>query len=851
MLWTTLQDLLAHRFRLFATALAVTLGVAFTAGTFMLTDTVTKTFDSLFGDVYANTDAVVRGVSQFEGPQSMGAQRPRVPASLVDAVQAVPGVAAAEGRSLGYARLIDKNGQAMGNPANGAPTLGYGWGSNAKLNPFDIKDGRAPQAPGEVVIDAQSFKDAHFTLGDRTTVLVQGPPQQVRIVGTVTFGGADSPGGATVVAFTESEAQRLIAEPGKYDEIAVVAAKGVSQAEVTQRIAAVLPKTTEVVTGAAITKENQNTIRKAMGFFTTFMLIFAVVAVLVGAFMIFNTFSITVAQRARENGLLRALGASKRQVLGSVLVEAFVVGVIASVLGLGLGFLVAYGLKALLSVLGSEIPATGLVFSMRTVVVSLLAGVGVSLFAALSPARKAAKIAPVAAMQAPVTGSSGYGSKQRVIVGTVVLVGGVGSLLTGLFADVGNAMPVVGLGALMVFFGVSILGRTISLPLSRLIGAPLPRLRGVPGDLARENAMRNPKRTAASASALMIGVALVGFITIFVSSAKSSIDAVIDRNFTGDLVLDSGAGINGGIDPGMTQRLNTLPQVAAATGLRVGAAEVDGSVTQVVGVDPATAFQLVDVQPIEGKPNALAPADTIAVHKDVAKAKGLKIGDVVPVRFKDTGLQHLRIAMIYGEDRLAGEWFLGKAAMEANSANRLDWEVYVKRAPGTSVADVRKAVEAVTASYPGVKVMDRAEYGKQVGAPFNQMLALVYALLGLAILIALLGIGNTLALSIMERTRELGLLRAVGMTRRQLRRMVRWESVIISVQGTLLGLLIGVFLGWAMVKALADKGIEVFDIPVTSLAVVVVLGALAGMVAAIWPGRRAAKLDVLRAVVSE
>ena len=851
MLWTTVQGLIAHRFRLFATALAVTLGVAFTAGTFMLTDTVTKTFDSLFGDVYANTDAVVRGTSQFEGPQSMGAQRPRIADSIVATVQAVPGVEAAEGRSLGYARLIDKNGEAMGNPANGAPTLGYGWSDNAELNPFQLKTGRAPQAPDEVVIDAKSAKDAGFAVGDRTTVLVQGPPQKVRIVGTVTFGGADSPGGATVVAFQEATAQRLIAEPGKYDEIAVVAAKGVSQAEVTKRIAAVLPKGAEVVTGAAITKENQDYIRKAMGFFTTFMLIFAVVALLVGAFMIFNTFSITVAQRTRENGLLRALGASRRQILSSVLIEALVVGALASVLGLLGGFAVASGLKALLSALGSEIPATGLVFNTRTVVVSLLAGIGVSLFAALSPARKAAKIAPVAAMQATITGSTGYGSKQRVIVGFVVLGSGVSALLVGLFADVSNALSVVGLGALMVFFGVSILGRTISLPLSRLIGAPLPRLRGVPGDLARENAMRNPKRTAASASALMIGVGLVGFITIFVSSSKASIDAVIDRNFTGDLVLDSGAGINGGIDPGMTAQLNTLPQVAAATGLRVGAAEVDGAVTQIVGVDPATAFQLVDVQPLKGRPTDLTPVDTIAVYKDVAEKKGLGIGDVVPVRFKDTGLQHLRIAMIYGEDRLAGEWFLGKAAMEANSANRLDWEVYVKKAPGTSLAQVRSAVKSVTAAYPGVKVMDRKEFGKQVAAPFNQMLALVYALLGLAILIALLGIGNTLALSIMERTRELGLLRAVGMTRRQLRGMVRWESVIISVQGTLLGLLIGVFLGWAFVRALADKGIEVFRIPTTSLAVVVVLGALAGMVAAMWPGRRAAKLDVLRAVVSE
>jgi putative ABC transport system permease protein len=300
----------------------------------------------------------------------------------------------------------------------------------------------------------------------------------------------------------------------------------------------------------------------------------------------------------------------------------------------------------------------------------------------------------------------------------------------------------------------------------------------------------------------------------------------------------------------MAERLNALPEVAAATGLRVGAVQVDGKVTQIVGVDPATAFNVVDVKIRRGSPGALGPKE-IAVFEDTAKAKGLDIGDTVPVRFKDTGLQQLRIAMVYGEDRLAGEWFLGKQAYELNFANRLDWEVYVKKSADASLAEARKAVDAVAKSYPGLKVMDRKEFGKQMSEPFNQMLAFVYALLGLAILIALLGIGNTLALSIMERTRELGLLRAVGMTRRQLRSMVRWESVILAVQGTLLGLLIGVFLGWAFVRALSDKGIEVFHVPTPTLLLVVVLGALAGMVAAMMPGRRAGKLDVLRAVVSD
>jgi putative ABC transport system permease protein len=387
MLWTTLQGLIAHRFRLFATALAVALGVAFTAGTLVLTDTVTKTFDNLFGDIYRNTDAVVRGEEQFEGPENSGAQRPRVDAALVPVIRDVDGVEAVQGDVLGYARLIAKDGEPLGNPANGAPTLGYSWGDDERLNPFQIAEGRPPTATDEVVIDVKSARDGDLAVGDTTTVLVQGPPQQVRIVGTVSFGEADSPGGATVVAFRQDVAQRLVAEPGRFDEISVVAADGVSQSELADRIATVLPEGTEAVTGADITKENEDLIGSALSFFSTFMLIFAVVALLVGAFMIFNTFSITVAQRTRETGLLRALGASRRQVLGGVLAEALVVGVLASALGLAFGFAVAAGLKALMSALGFEMPASGLVFGTRTVVVSLVAGIGVTLLAAVSPGR--------------------------------------------------------------------------------------------------------------------------------------------------------------------------------------------------------------------------------------------------------------------------------------------------------------------------------------------------------------------------------------------------------------------------------------------------------------------------------
>lgn len=850
MLRITLKSLFARKVRLMTSALAVVLGVAFMAGTLVLTDTVTRTFDNLFASVYKGTDAVVRDRAAFTGPQNSGTQRGRVPESLVATVERVPGVALAQGQIFGYTRLVGKDGEALGNPANGAPTLGTNWSSVARLNPFTIVSGRPPAAADEIVIDRQSARTGKLAVGDWTTVLTQGPPRRMHITGIVRFGNADSPGGASVVMFTPTMAQQLVAEPGKFDSISVVADKGTTQSQLVARISKVLPAGTEAVTGATVIKETQSDMRKAMSFFSTLMLVFAIVSLLVGAFIIFNTFSITVAQRTRENALFRALGASRRQVLGSVMFEALMVGVVASVIGLFAGVAVAVGLKGLLSAMGFGIPAGGIVFLARTAIVSLIAGVGVTLVAANSPARKAGKVPPVAAMRDIVVGSTGYGSKERVIVGSLITSAGVAGLFIGLFGHPANALMVVGLGALLVFFGVSVLGRTVSLPLSRVIGWPLPRLRGVSGLLARQNAMRNPKRTAASASALMIGVGLVAFITIFASSTKASINATVDRAFTGDFIIDSGAGMMGGLDPTLSQRLNQLPQVQAATGIRLGSAKVEGSVQMLVGVDPATGFQLFDVKPLQGRTSDLG-ADSIAVYKDMARDKHLKLGDMVPVVFKDTGLKRLRVALIYGENRPAGNYFLGLAAYQANFATNYESQIFIKKAPSATTAAALAAVKQVAAGYPGAKVLDQTGYKSEQANVINQQLSFVYVLLALAIVIALMGIANTLGLSIYERTRELGLLRAVGMTRSQLRSTIRWESVIIALQGTALGLLVGIFFGWALVTALSDRGIDQFTVPIGTMAVIVLIAALSGVLAAVIPSRRAARLDVLRAVVSD
>jgi putative ABC transport system permease protein len=844
------RGLLAHRRRLAATALAVILGVSLIAGTLVLTDTISQTFGGLYGTVYKGTAAVVRAKAAFTGIQGSGAQRPLVDAGLVGSLRTVRGVAADEGIIFGYTRLVGKNGQALGHPAAGAPTLGGNWEQVAALNPFHLVAGHAPQAPGQVAIDAKSARDGHLAVGDTTTVLANGPPQRVRVVGIVGFGAADSPGGASVVLFTAPVAQRLVTAPGKFTSISFVAQPGVSQAQLVHNLRAVLPAGLEAVTGQQAASEDRSAIMNALGSFNTLLIVFAIAALLVGAFMIFNTFSITVAQRTRENGLLRAVGATRRQILSAVLLEAAVVGLLASAAGLALGVAVATGLKALLGALGIGIPAGGIVFAVRTVIVALLVGTGVTVVAALSPARKAGKVAPIAAMHEAVVTSTGYGSKQRVFVGIGVLTAGVAALFAGLLAHGPSPVLLVGLGAALVFFGVAILGRTVSLPLSRVLGAPLPAVRGIAGTIARENAMRNPKRTAATASALMICVGLVSFITIFASSTRAAINTVVNRSFAGDFVIDSGAGMGGGFDPSLARRVGQLPQVALASGARVGMAKIEGSVQQVVAVDPKTAFGIFDVQPLQGNQNNLG-RNAIAVYKTEATDHHLKIGDYIPVRFADTGTRLMRVALIYGSNEPAGNYLLGISAYQANFTSQYDQQVFVKKAPGVSSAAALAAIETVTRHYPGATVLNEAQYKAQAAQPINQLLGLIYVLLALAVIIALLGIGNTLALSIFERIREIGLLRAVGMTRRQLRSAIRLESVVIALQGTVLGLLIGLCFGWAITHALNLLGTGVVSIPYRTLVIIVILAALGGVLAAARPARRAAKLNIMRAIVSE
>jgi len=846
----TMKNLRAHKRRLLSTSFAIFFGVAFLAGTMMLSDTIGKTFDDLFADVYRDTDAVVRSSSVVEGEFGSDDIRGRIPATLVDEVKDVDGVAEAEGGTQGYAQIVGTNGDVVGNPGMGPPTFGGHWSEIDELNPFNLVEGEPPAADDEVVIDRRSADKGDISVGDRIQVLTKDGPIEVTVVGIAKFGDADSPGGASFTLFTEEAAERYIGEPGMVDSISVLGESGVSQAELRDRIADALSgEDVEVLTGKQITEETQDDIADALSFFTIFLTVFAVVALVVSVFSIYNTFSIIVAQRTRDMALLRAVGASRRQVLGSVIGESAVLGLTASLLGVLGGVAIVYVLKAMLDAFGVDLPAGGLVLKASTVVVSLVVGFVVTVVAAVGPAVRASRVPPLAALR-DVAIDRGGSSRLRLVLGVIVVLLGVAATFSALAGGGSNALFAAGGGVLLVLIGTIVLGPVVARPLSRLIGAPLSRFRGVTGHLAQENSARSPRRTANTAAALLVGVGVVGFFTVLSASIKHSIETIIDRSVTGDFVVDSGTfGGMGGLSPALAEDLNRLPEIDAASGVRYGEADLAGGNEFITAVDPQTFSQIVDTKVTEGSLEDLGD-DGLAVFSDTAEEENLAMGDEVTVRFAQTGEQSFRVVAIFDRNDLTGDYIMSTDAFAANVPDQFDSQVYVTLASGVSMEEGRAAIESVADAYPQARVQDQEEFKDSQAAQINQLLGLVYAMLAFAIIIALMGIANTLSLSIHERTRELGLLRAVGMTRSQMRSSVRWESVIIAVFGTLGGLVIAVFFSWAAVSA-ADEEALTFTFPLGSLLILVVLAALAGVLAGLRPASRAAKLDVLRAIATE
>ena len=844
----TLKGLMAHKLRLAATALAIVLGVSFVSGTYVLTDTITASFDSLFKQVTQGIDVAVRSEETFGGFET-GEVRDPMPASLLERIQAVDGVRVAEGSVTGYAQLVGKDGKAV--TTGGAPSLGVSFNQDTQFTAGStVRSGRLPSGPTEMAIDAKTAEDTGYVVGDRAKVLFQGPARDFTVSGIIGFGEADNLGGARLVGFDLATAQEVMNREGRFDEIDVAAEGGVTPEQLRDRIRAAVDPRYEVLTGEELAEDSAAAINDTIGrFLGTALLAFAFVALLVGAFLIFNTFTIIVAQRTRELALLRCLGASRRQVMNSVLLESVIVALVASLVGLGLGVLIASGLKALLSTfLGADIPATGIQFQPRTVVVSLAVGLIVTVLAAVMPARKATRVPPVAALQ-PETAFAPTGfRKRRIVLGVLITAVGVALLLAGLFRSEGNRLVNVASGAVVVFLGVAVLSPLIARPLARVIGWPFARVFRLPGNLARENAMRNPRRTASTAAALMIGLALVSFVSIFAASIKASTTEILEESVTADYIL-----FNDNFQPfspEAAERLAEQPQLAAVAGMRFGPWKLDGAGKSLAGIDPVAYQQVVRTEVTDGSLDDLASGG-LAVKDTVAESSGWTVGENVAMEFPRTGVEQVPVKAIYEDNSLNGDFLLGLTTYERAYADQADSQILVKAAPGVAPADSRAAIDQVMTDFPNVTVRDQAEFREEQARQIDQIINLFYSLLGLAILIALFGIVNTLGLSIFERIRELGLLRAVGATRRQLRSMIRWEAVIIAVLGAVLGLAVGVFFGWTIVRALASQGITEFTVPAGQLVSFVLAAAIAGILAAVLPGRRAAKIDVLRAITTE
>ncbi len=846
MLRVTFKSLLARKLRLLLTALAVVLGVSFVAGTLMLGDTLNSTFDKLFATAYSGTDVGVRGKSAFQVSVTDGGDpaqsRPPVPAEVLELVRGVEGVREAQGDFAGFAQLVRPDGTVV--ETSGAPTIGGAWIGSSALNPYRLVDGAAPAAEGEVAVDSATATDNELEVGDRVGVLTQTGPLQATVTGIVGFGDGTGLAGATITLFDPVTAQSQFSEAGAYSEVLALGDGTVSDTELRSRVRAVLPAGYVALTGEQLAAEESGNIKDALSFFSIFLLVFAVISIFVGSFIIFNTFSMLVAQRSRELALLRALGASRRQVNRAVVLEAVVVGLLGSTLGLGLGVLLSYGLQALVGALLGDLPSDGLVFRANTVLWAYLTGVVVTVLSAIGPARRATHIPPVAALGDDVA-LPASSLRRRAVAGTLVLATGVAAMAAGLVGGAGILW--VGIGALGIFLGAAMLSPFLSRPMIGGLGAVLPRLWGSTGRLARENARRSPRRTAATASALMIGLALVAAGGVLGASITKSANAIIDRSVGADFIVTSGDFMP--IPGNVAREIAGVEGIAAVTSFRSGQALVEGGVVSLQGVNADTVDQTLQLDVLRGEVGALSSSGLLVSEK-AADDRGWSVGDAVPVTFGRTGATSLTIGGVYAENPIAGDYLISLETYEQNYTQKLDMVVAMTVAPDADVEAVRAAITSA-ADVSNLKIRDQSEFKEEQRQQINQLLSFIFVLLALAVLIAALGIVNTLALSVIERTREIGLLRAVGMGRRQVRRMIRLESVVISIFGTLLGLALGVALGAALVTALNDEGIDQLVIPYGQLAVYLLVGAVIGVIAAVWPARRAARLDVLRAITTE
>ncbi len=854
MLKLALKGVLAHKVRLAMTAVAIVLGVAFVSGTYVFTDSIKASFSDLFGDVNSGVDLYVSGVSEF------GITSPLIDEELVDQVAALPGVVIAAPSVEGIAQIIAPAPCEKGPDAdpskpcpvggNGPPTLGFSYFPNGEdLTPLAVSEGEWPRAIDDVVIESCAGEANDGVGGQVVDIITPVGVEPFRISGIATFGEAENLMGATLAVFDFTTAQRIFEAEGKVHQIAIVLDPSVDATLVQVQEAELLPANVEVITGEDQTAADLEEVNEGLGFINTLLLVIAGVAVFVGAFLIQNTFRIIVAQRTRELALLRAVGATARQVTMMVVIESLLVGVIASIIGIGAGILIALVLKGAFASFGLSIPTNALVVAPRTIVVGMTVGVVVTMVAALVPARRAAKVPPVAAMRTVETVPRSLA--RRIAAGAAVTGLGLLMLTAGLVLSFDNAISVVGFGALITFVGVSLLAPLVARAFAQWAGAPLTYL-GPVGRLARGNAMRQPRRTASTASALMIGVALVTVIAVFSASAKSAVASVLRDTFSTDFQVRIEGFVDPratGLPPALTEDLRALPELSFVVRDRIGDFRFDADAPEqfVLAIDGPYS-EVVTVEMTSGSMDDLGPGRAVL---SLAAAENLEVGlgDSISVQFPSLEFAALEVVGVFDDPTVGVPLIVDYTTFEEYIDFRLDRFLYLKVAEGVDLEAARAAIAVVTDEYPNAALTDTEELIGDFEAQIDGLLNLLVVLLGFSLLIALLGIVNTLALSVAERKHEIGLLRAVGMTRRQVRRMIRWEAVLIAVFGGVLGLIVGVVLGSAVVLAVG-QGLEL-TLPVGQLIGYLVVAAIGGVIAAIVPARRGAKLDILEAIAYE
>ena len=840
----SLRMTLARKGRLVLTSLAIILGTGFLSGTLIFSDTLNKTFDRLFADVFRDVDAYVRS-SQFVEVGFGGEQRAQTPISALETVLAVNGVDDATGDIQAFARIIAKDGTPMGSE-NGPPTFG-GIATESLAGLWTIEDGRLPVGPTEMVMDAATAENADYSIGDRVRVTAQKGSRTFTLVGIANYGDVSSPGGATFALFDQPTASEFLLREGYVDAFLVKGDGTISDEELATRITASLDPTLklETLTGEQITKETQDQIGQVLSFLTIFLTAFSLIALGIGCFVIYNVFSITIAQRLRENALLRAIGASKRQVSSGMFVEAGVIGVVGSILGFASGIGLSQALSALLNAFGVEIPTKGLSVSVNTFVITVLVGTVVTLLSAIFPALRAGRVPPLAALRdtaLEVVERRG----RRVLIGLVISgLGALGITITAL----GGSNNFLGIGILFVFAGVIIVGPAIAKPVALALGRPIERWRGVTGSMARQNAARNPKRTARTAAPVLIGVALVTAFTAFAASLRSEIRDTIGSSFRGDYALSVDSQGFGGIPLSVTDQIAELPEVKQATGIGFVSVKFGDDTRFAVAIDPSTTSGLYDFTMLEGRQETLSPTGVL-VSKTVATNKGLAVGSNIPITLLDGDIVNAKVEGVFDGEGTFGNYVVNRELFADTSTPLFNNYVYIVKSPTASDDELKKAVATITTDIGIGALESREEFIDAQAAQVNQILGLIYGLLTLSIFIAVVGIVITLLLSVFERTREIGLLRAVGMTRSQVRTTVRWESVITSLYGAVVGVLLGIVMGAVLIGVLADSGLGAFRLPVTGTVVILVLSFIIGVFASIYPARRATKVNVMRAIAS-